>query len=367
VAAQVTLMAPYQAISASMRSVVELTITTLLPYFVVSRAIESREQLVDAMACFVLTVVVLIPLAVIETLRGWVLYVGIETRWEGPHMFANLMRGDLLRAQVSTGHSLVFGFALAVALGMWSFLQSRVDSRNYRSLALLTLITGLVAALARGPWMGALLIIILYAAMGPNASRRMAQTITVLVVVAGVTLASPYADKVLDYLPFVGTIDSANSTYRQQLATISWQLIQQNPVFGSPFYIRYMEELRQGEGIIDLVNSYAGLALSYGLLGAGLFVSFFLVIGWRCFREVRRFATFDRDMSLIGASLLACMMGMLFMIAGVSYYLSIPYVHLAVAGLMVAYVRIAHQYEPADFAQAVPDHEMRSLTRVQSF
>ena len=35
-----------------------------------------------------------------------------------------------------------------------------------------------------------------------------------------------------------------------------------------------MEDLRQGEGIIDLVNTYLGVALSYGVIGLFFFLSF---------------------------------------------------------------------------------------------
>jgi len=342
---QLVLMFPYHSGTAAIRQLVLLIIDMLLPYFVVSRACRSKENMVDAMASFALAMTVLAPLAVVELVRGWILYAGLQERWGAAHMIGYLTRGDFLRAQVTGGHAIVFGFAMAVAFGFWLYLQSRVASAGWRWLALLTLLAGLLATIARGPWMGAAAIFLLFLALGPRAVARVSKAVVLFVVAGGIVFAAGYADGIIDRLPFIGTVD-ASVSYRQRLAEASWALIQQNPILGTPYYMSQMEELRQGEGIIDMVNVYASIALTFGLVGFGLFAAFFAVLVWRCWAASRRLREVDPDFSLLGACLVACIGGVLIMIATTSNYLSIPFIYLSLAGLAFSYVRLA-QHEPA--------------------
>jgi hypothetical protein len=138
----------------------------------------------------------------------------------------------------------------------------------------------------------------------------------------------------------VGNVDVETIVYRQRLAETSWLLIQQNLIFGSPYFLSYMEELRQGQGIIDLVNAYATVALGYGLVGFGLFVGFYSTVIVATFRTVRRYSFFDHDFAMLGAPLIACLVGAMLIIATSPNYLSIPYIHLTLAALAVAYVKL---------------------------
>lgn len=340
-AVQVLLMLPYESATASVRRLVLLALDMLLPYFVVSRSCRSRAALVDAMSAFVLTLTVLAPLAVLEFLRGWILYAGLEERWGTPHMIGYLMRGEFLRAQVTGGHAIVFGYAMAVAFGLWMYLQSRMDSSKWRWLSLLTILAGLVATLARGPWVGAAAMLLVFLSLGPNAAARSMKVIALLLLVGAVVAMTPLGDRLIDQIPFVGTANEQTITYRQRLAALSWMLIQQNPLFGSPNFMAYMEELRQGEGIIDIVNVYAGLALSFGLVGMAPFVGFFIVTIARVLKVTRHAMPIDPDLSLLGASLVASIVGVLLIIGTASNYLSIPYIYWALGALAFAYVHIA--------------------------
>jgi hypothetical protein len=71
----------------------------------------------------------------------------------------------------------------------------------------------------------------------------------------------------------MGSID-----YRSQLMDNAWIVIQQNLWLGSIDFLKTpeMEAMRQGEVIIDIVNTYLSLLLAYGVIGFGLFLGFFL-------------------------------------------------------------------------------------------
>jgi hypothetical protein len=341
---QLILVAPHVSVTDSIRRVLLFGIDILLPYFVLSRACRTRGAIADVMASFALAAAALACMAVFENLKSWLLFSSLEDSWNSLSLTSFLRRGDSLRAQVTAGHSIVLGYALAAALGFWLYLQSKVAATRLRWLALLSLVAGLAATLARGPWLGALAMVLLYFALGPRAVSRLLKVLSALTVAAGLLLASPWGTDFVDRLPFIGTADQEGSVvYRQRVAATSWLLIQQNPFFGNLSAGESMEELRQGEGIIDMVNTYAYIALAYGLVGLGLFAVFFGVIVVNCLRAVRRFTATDPDFSLLGSALLASVVGGLLIIATVGLYLSIGYLIWAVAGLAVAYTQLARK------------------------
>jgi len=339
---QVLLWLPNESVTASMRRIVLFGLDTMLPYYVLSRACRTRESLREAMFAFVLLAVVLSCIAMFETSRAWVLFAGLEERWDTVAVTGFLRRGDMLRATVTGGHSIVLGYSLMVAFGFWLALSQGLSTR-WRWLGIIALITGLVATAARGPWAGALVALFLYQALQRNAVSRLGMTVLILSIGAAAVIASPWGDTFIDRLPFVGSDPGGSVLYRQRLAALSWQLIQRSPVFGALDFMQYMEELRQGEGIIDIVNVYAGYALAYGLVGAGLFVAFFAVIGLRSLGVVWQTRATDEEMSSIGVGLLAALGAALVTLATLSMYLSVSNLTWAMAGLTAAYARIARR------------------------
>src|SRR6185295_7311928 len=122
---------------------------------------------------------------------------------------------------------------------------------------------------------------------------------------------------------------------------------------GNPFVLTQMEELRQGQGIIDLVNSYASVALLYGLGGLFLFAGTFLTATLSAYRMARRWAEYDPDTSGLGAALVACMFGTLLMMATGSFGNGLAWTAWILAGLCAGYGALL-QEEEAPQAQDVP-------------
>jgi len=111
-----------------------------------------------------------------------------------------------------------------------------------------------------------------------------------------------------------------------------------------------MEDLRQGEGIIDIVNTYLGTALNYGLIGLFLFLSFILVGMTKVYTRVREVSRSDPDLALLGTSFIACIVGALIMIESSSFMFGTQNMFYVLAGLATAYARltISPQHPPAD-------------------
>lgn len=333
---QLVLLMPYESITASMRRAFLFVVDVLALYFVVSRTCKSRGAMAETMASFCLAGAIYAPLALFESATGWLLYQGIGEYWDHPIPFAYNVREGLLRAMVSMGHPLVLGNVMAIAFGFWLYLGSRVQPKSLSIAIGIWMWIGLLAAYSRGPWLVAVVIFFVYLAFVPNGFAQFVKASVVVAIAAGVVLASPIGERVIDNLPFVGTVDEGSVTYRQRLIEVSWQLIKDNPFFGSPHVLMYMEELRQGQGIIDLINTHVRITLYFGVVGWGLLVGIFFYGMWKAHRLVRSSASSDSDAALLGVNLIACMCGLLLIMAVGGYAERVAFL---LAGLAAAYVQ----------------------------
>jgi O-antigen ligase len=165
-----------------------------------------------------------------------------------------------------------------VASGLYLYLQEDVRSRLQRGRRAVA--GGLYAPLSRGPWVGTAVMIVVFIGTGRKAVKRLMLLALAGVLALPLLAVVPGGQKVLDLLPFIGTVEAENITYRQQLIDNAMIVIQRNPWLGSFDYrsTPEMQSLTQGQGIIDIVNTYIGIALSVGLIGLMLFVCFFAAV-----------------------------------------------------------------------------------------
>ncbi|MBI5270565.1 MAG: O-antigen ligase family protein [Burkholderiales bacterium] len=351
-AVQLAVVLPYASRTDLIRQAFVLCLDTLLPYWVFSRVFQDPEGLRSALRAFVLTAMVLSVLAVFESVRRWPLYDAVPEAW---HMSWDLNvfleRAGLLRAKASAGHSLVLGSVLVVALGFWAALRHEVPRRWLGHLGTLGLVAGLAASMARGSWLGALLLGLLLLLLGAAPIKRL-----LLAGVAGagallVAAQIPAMRFVVDLLPFIGEVDAFNVTYRQRLFEISIALISNSPWLGVPGYLDHMEELRQGQGIIDIVNSYLAIGLATGVVGLGAFVGGFATMLWSLWRLQR-----ERDAAPEGRQLAACLLAttlsLMFVLVTTSSIVIVPAMTYMLLGLGVSCARLYLPQRDASHALA---------------
>jgi hypothetical protein len=334
-------------------------------YFAVSRSLTSRRHIVDAMAAFCLGCAVMAGVAIFESARHWLLYTDIPMRWVGNGGFY-YERAGVVRAQASAGHALSLGCLLAVAFGFWLYLQTYLASKPVRVAVTIFFWLGLIAAYSRGPWAGAVVIYLAFMAIGPGAFGRIFKAAAVVAGVLAMVSFSPLGDRIFKVLPFAGgATNDVTLNYRQRLATRSWQLILENPFFGDQFTYSQMDDLRQGEGIIDLVNSYAQVALFYGFVGLFFFLGFILLSLVRAYQAVRQTALSEPEFALLGRSLVACIVGELLMLLDSSFMLAYEKMFYVLAGLAAAYVymRPASESERAAWTGTLSEGTTRYLSR----
>lgn len=333
----------------TMRILALVLVDILLPYFVLSRGANTLADIRVILAALVFASLPFAASGVIEFTKAWRLYVPVMQSWDFVLLQPYLFRDGMLRAASTAVESIGFGFVCMAAFGA---LLANLKSSGRGLVAALAgcILLGLVASLSRGPWSGTALLLIVFAA----ASDRGLSNLTKLGLAGGLmcvaVLASPYADRVTSLLPFVGSVETFNEDYRSQLISVAMIIVARYPVFGS---ISYMNEpemgaLVQGQGIIDIVNSYIGVVFDYGLVGLALFLSIFVgVIG----NLAKICFTTNSDTGLIRA-LMATLVAMMLTIATVSSVSFIPYLYWSFAGLGVAAFRlfrvVAEDEKPVD-------------------
>jgi len=214
-----------------------------------------------------------------------------------------------------------------------------------RRLGTILLTGGLIVPLSRGPWLGAAVLMFVFIATGRYAARRL--MILALAAMLSFPLISllPGSERVINLLPFIGSTGKENVDYREKLITNSMIVIQRNPWFGSTDFLESpeMEAMRQGQGIIDVVNSYIAIALQTGFTGLGLFVAFFALTLIGIFRAMRSISSKDSEDYLLGRVLLATLLAIMVIIVTASSTLFIPIVYWSVAGMGVAYAQMVRK------------------------
>jgi hypothetical protein len=332
----------------ALRRAVLFFLDTYLVYFAVSRTCESRRKMVDAAATFCLACGVMASIAIFENTRNWLLYLEVASNWGISLSHSSwLTRGDELRAQASAGHSLSLGYLLAVGFGFWLYLKSHVQTRTRRVGVTILLCGGLYAAFSRGPWLGAMTAYLAFFAAGARAASRLVKGILLASAASLLIMVSPIGDRIFNVLPVMGKTPDANIVYRQRLADRGWDIVLAHPFFGDQDPWPKMEDLRQGEGIIDIVNTYLGVALEYGLVGLFLFLSFMALGMAKVYARTRVLLRSDPDLVLFGASLIACIVATLEMIYSASFNLGAQKMFYVLAGLATAYAKLGESPSPS--------------------
>ena len=310
------------------RAVLSLWVDIFLPYYVASRSIRSEDGLKQAMSGYVIAAMILSIVAIFEMLRGWKLYTAVlGALGVNEDMFGSyLRRSGFLRPNATVGGSIVLGYVLVVALGFFLYLKEFLIKPLHRLIGIALLSAGIIACLSRGPWVGAAFLLITYVLIGPSPSKRLGSLL--LGGLASYFLMSqfPSGQLLLDMLPFIGSIEQYNVEYRGDLLISALPVIERNLFFGSYDFLHTPEMygMLQGDGIIDVVNTYVGVALYSGLIGLALFLGAFLCSLGVLWRGMRIAGQYDPKSALLGRALLATVLTIMLIIYTVSSIFAVP-------------------------------------------
>ncbi|PCI59196.1 MAG: hypothetical protein COB34_03880 [Methylophilaceae bacterium] len=328
----------------ALRSGMTYSIDMFLPYFIASRAIKDFKQLKAVIIGFAFAGLIAGAIAVFENVNQWLVYNALENALSGGYfsLGAYLGRGTSLRALSSLGHPLVLGLAMVITFGFFLFVAPSIKNKKMRWLCQLTIIAGLIAPVSRGPWVAATALLFIFIALGPNVVKKMSIALIFSAIAAASLPVIPGGQKIINLLPFVGKVDSFNVDYREVMLDKGILIVKRKPLFGvyEPSEEPEMEDMVQGEGIVDIVNSYLNIVLAYGIPGLILYVGFFLLALYRVNKSKKKIKDKSNEEALCGRALLATMLAVLMAISSVSSIGIIPTLLYFLAGIMFSYARI---------------------------
>lgn len=330
-----------QSVTSIIRSALYLWLDYWLPFYAASRGLASLKQYREIAASFVLALSIVGILATFETVRRWNVYDILGETLGFPAQDAYLVRveGGPLRARLMTGWPIVLGYLMIIGLAMLLYLGKQLTGRVAVLAPFLALSLGLISSFSRGPWVGAAVTLLVFYFAGPGVSRRLVKTVLLLIPVAVGVLLSPFGEKIVDYLPFVGTVDTGSVTYRARLFDVSMDVFLKNPWFGDIMFMRdpILEQMRQGQGIIDVTNTYLLYALPYGIVGLGLFIAPFVRELFAVWFNRSTGPDRDPEHEILGRALVAGMLGLLVTLGTASTIFLIPTTLYFLLGAASAY------------------------------
>jgi hypothetical protein len=305
------------------RAAIYWVVDVAIPYYAISRGVKDFKKFVEVVASIALSCFLVAAIATVEFFKSWLLYIPVNEALGISSTPFYLQRGDYVRAIGPTGQAIALGFVLVIGMSAYSYLKKHSNNRWPYIIGLFILLMGEVASLSKGPWLGLMLFYCLYFLTGGQVRKFLSRALLTIIPVVLFLATSEYGKKISAYLPFVGTLDTGSQTYRELLLEKSLEIIFENPFFGSTDFLLQMEDLRQGQGIIDLVNTYLIVALNTGLIGLGLYCAFFASVLLKLFRSIDQ-REIHSNKNLLGRYLFSIMSSALLMIFAVSPIAQIP-------------------------------------------
>jgi hypothetical protein len=105
-----------------------------------------------------------------------------------------------------------------------------------------------------------------------------------------------------------------------------------------------LESMRQGQGIIDIVNSYLEVLIYQGIVGFCLFLIIFFVALYNLYSAVKSIKR-NQKICLLGNILIAMIVATLVMIGTVSSVNFIPIYYWSLIGLVGAYIHMCKRHQ----------------------
>lgn len=258
-----------------------------IPYFI---ARKWCTNLISIRYCFfglAFVVFVLSGIAIFVSLRNWNLYETLNAPMglDVAEITGYKYREGFLRTSVTLGaiHLAIVGFCGVV---MYLYLAESKRKSLSQWLILGIFLFSIILTFSRAPWLIGAGMVSLYLAMA-HRSKGLVYLLVSAMVFSAILMASGMLDAVRQGF-FLK--DGSNVEYRQQLLELGSAEIMHYPFFGNVHFMGSprLQVLRQGEGIIDIVNTYLQVGLQFGLIALALFVCVVVVWPIAQYRKLRK-------------------------------------------------------------------------------
>ncbi len=317
-------------------------LTAVGPYLVFSRVNWTLDRLKLATLAYVIPFVGLGVIAAAEVVLNWHVYRNAVEHWNIDFFSRYLARSGYLRAYGSVFGPISFGLFTVIALALLPALIESSRRKFLPRLGYIPLGVGLLATFSRGPWVGAGLAVAAFSATSAHPLRNLLRLGLIgLAGLAGLAV-TPFGAELIDMLPLIGEVGDNTIDYRQQLFDVGWKVVMQNPWFGSEHYLETeaMQSLVQGQGIIDIVNSYLQVALDKGLVGLALFVGVSFFAALSLYQSIGRARRIDPELAAYCQSWFSALVAVMLVLATTTNVVAqIAEAHWLLCGVCVGLAR----------------------------
>ncbi|NJC34115.1 hypothetical protein GGR88_001589 [Sphingomonas jejuensis] len=254
-----------------LRGVFSLTVSLIIPYLVVSRAIRSRDDASRVLLHLACAGVVIGIVLIFESARHWPLYADhIQATTEIAAASTAKMRGGMLRAAGPVGEPMPM--SVYMLAGTIACLATRAAFRSpIHWLGLVGIAAyGMLMPQSRNAVLGLAIAVTVYFLY-----RGQFATLAKLGVVGGGLYAVMQVATGKNPIPFMSEPGLGGEDYRTSLFYRGMEEFWKSPIIGRPVaaVLADMQDMVQGEGIVDFVNGYLYIGLLAGGIGLALFAA----------------------------------------------------------------------------------------------
>lgn len=275
------------SVTDTLRGALEVSLFLAVPFFALRRLVVSGKDFEKVLQATVFAAVLVSCIGMMEQYFRWSFYDYIPNLLKmdpaAAFAFAKEERFGFVRITATVGGGGGYFFTFFIGAVVTSYRMKLISRKLMFPLLFLTG-SCLVFTGSRGPWIAAAMMLAVMCFFGfiKTPGRLVMTALVALVGAPALSSSIVNADD-----PF-GTF-----SYREQLLESSIPMILQKPILGwgglqAVEDSGQLEHLRQGQGIIDIVNSYIGEALTGGLPQLILFASILFSALWVVVRRQKQ-------------------------------------------------------------------------------
>ncbi len=250
-----------------------------IPVFVMTRCAKNAEERKILLTALAAAGIILSVIVLYEARGSWPLYAplahhfgfetnGLVVKW----------RGGLMRAYGPMSEATNMAMILVICFSA-AFASRRAFVSNTHYIAIVALIAiGTLAPQSRGGLIG-IAIAFVISSFYRRGMGSLGQMIAASTLVLGAYVAASAIGSIGGHLQQSLNDGSGTSTYRSDLLRRGLEEFWKSPVFGdsAAHVTAHMQDMVQGEGIIDFVNTYLYFALFAGGIGLVVFCLAFIM------------------------------------------------------------------------------------------
>ena len=337
------------ALTGYMRQIITYSIDYALPVYVITRCVGNLVEWRTILAAFACLGCILAVLGLYESGAGWPLFSPLYAHYGFPVETLVKFRGGVLRAYGTVEEPTALGATLVIC-----FCAALASRRAFRSnlayVAIVALIAvGTLAPQSRGGMIGiavAFVVSSFYRRGVGNVAQLGLAGLLISGIYVGTTVFGSFGAQIATSLED----GQGSADYRTELLRRGMQEFWKSPIIGDSYdnVVARMQDMVQGEGMVDFVNSYLYFALFAGAIGLVIFCISFLVPMFRLVAVRRTLPPGSIEREIAGFCL-AVLVSAAVMIAFTSYLRrpSVMWLAAASMGLIVSRPRRFRSARPA--------------------